>query len=217
MLDYAYASYWQVQGFLFRVRPGDYLIEGAPKTPVLLIPGVYETWQFLRPIADHLRDAGHPVHVLPTLRRNTGAVPASADLVLDRLRALDLRGVIVVAHSKGGLIGKLAMLRDTDGRIERMIAVASPFSGSRYARYIRVRSLRVFSPNDPTLREIAAQLEVNARITSIWGSFDPHIPGGSHLDGATNVRLHGAGHFRIIGSRELLDELDRSLAAPPTG
>lgn len=216
-LDYVYASYWQVQGFLLRVRPEDYLIPGTAKPPVLLIPGIYETWQFLRPVADHLRDAGHPVHVLPALHRNTGSIPSSASLVLDDLRDLDLRGVIIVAHSKGGLIGKLAMLRDEESRIDRMIAISTPFSGSLYARYAFTPALRAFSPNDRTLREIGAQLEVNARITSVWGSFDPHIPGGSRLEGATNVQLRGAGHFRIIGSRELLSTLDDALASPPTG
>jgi triacylglycerol lipase len=216
-LDYVYASYWQVQGFLFRVKPEHYLERGATKQPVLLIPGIYETWQFLRPVADHLRSAGRPVHVLPALHRNTSSIPASAELVLDDLRSLDLRGVTIVAHSKGGLIGKLAMLRDGDNRIDRMIAISTPFSGSLYARYAFTPALRAFSPNDRTLREIAAQLDVNSRITSIWGSFDPHIPGGSRLEGAVNVQLRGAGHFRIIGSRELLDTLDEALSAPPLG
>ena len=35
---------------------------------------------------------------------------------------------------------------------------------------------------------------------SIFGRFDPHIPDGSVLDGATNVLVPAVGHFRVLGS-----------------
>jgi triacylglycerol lipase len=214
-LDYIYALRWQVQGNLGHVTPADYELPDAAEQPVLLIPGVYETWQFMRPVADRLHAAGHPVHVVTALRRNTATVPASAELVGDYLKLHDLRSVIIVAHSKGGLIGKQAMLHDEDQRIERMIAISSPFSGSAYARYLFSPALRIFSPTDATLRMLGEQLEINSRITSIWSTFDPHIPGGSQLVGAKNIRLPGVGHFRILGSRRLLETLDEALEAQP--
>ena len=42
---------------------------------------------------------------------------------------------------------------------------------------------------------------VNGRIVSVFGRFDPHIPDGSALDGATNVLVPASGHFRVLGSR----------------
>lgn len=216
-LDYAYAIYWQLQGALFRGTPDHYLSAEATKQPVLLLPGVYEPWQFLRPLADHLRGNGHPVHVVPALGRNVQTVTASADVVTGFLAEHDLREVVVVAHSKGGLIGKMAMLRDDDGRIDRMFAIATPFSGSVYARYLVGGVLRAFSPGDATLRSLSAQLEVNSRITSAWAEFDPHIPGGSRLDGATNVVIPTGGHFRVMGSPQLLTALDHALADDERG
>lgn len=211
LLDYLYVGYWQVQGFLFRVDPASYLRPDATERPVLLIPGIYETWQFMRPVADLLRDRGHPVHVVRALRWNTGTILASAVHVAAYLEQNDLTDVLVVAHSKGGLIGKYAMLRhDPEGRIARMIAIATPFSGSVYARYAVMRSIRDFSPTDTTLRMLREHLEVNARITSIWARFDPHIPGGSRLEGAANIQLRASGHFRIFGTRELLDVVGRT-------
>ena len=41
----------------------------------------------------------------------------------------------------------------------------------------------------------AVVVEVNRRIVSVYGLFDPHIPGGSHLEGARNVQLGTRGHF----------------------
>lgn len=206
LLDYLYAGYWQAHGILLRSDPQRYLDPSRTRQPVLLIPGVYERWQFLRPLADALAERGHPIHVLPGLGWNTRTVTASADVVRDYLQGRDLSDVLLVAHSKGGLIGKHAMLhQDPEGRIDRMIAVATPFAGSVYARLFLVPSIRAFSPRDRTLRMLAEQLEVNARITSIWGAFDPHIPGGSRLDGATNVLLGTSGHFRILRQPELVD------------
>ncbi|WP_210478836.1 triacylglycerol lipase [Naasia sp. SYSU D00948] len=216
LLDYLYVAVKQVQAFVVRVDPATYRSPAALGRPVLLIPGIYETWQFMRPVAELLRDRGHPIHVVTGLGWNTSTIRDSADLVAAYLEEADLRGVTLVAHSKGGLIGKYTMLRrDPEGRIDRMVAIATPFSGSIYARYALTRSIRDFSPADTTLRMLGEHLDVNRRITSIEPSFDPHIPGGSRLDGAVNVRLRAAGHFRIFGTAELLREVERAVDGTP--
>lgn len=168
------------------------------RRPVVLVPGVYERWHFLRPMAERLSAAGHPVHVLPELGVNARPIPDSAARVLAALHARDLRGVALVAHSKGGLIGKAAMLDDTERRIDRLVAVATPFAGSRLADLMIVPALRAFRPRDAVIQRLVAEREVDARITSIAPAFDPHIPEGSAVPGATNVRLDVVGHFRVL-------------------
>ncbi len=213
-LDYLYVAVKQVQAFVFRVDPATFRNRGAARKPVLLIPGIYETWQFMTPVAELLRDRGHPIHVVTGLGWNTSTIRDSADLVAAYLEEQDLRRVLLVAHSKGGLIGKYTMLRrDPNARIEAMVAIATPFAGSIYARYALTRSIRDFSPADTTLRMLGEHLDVNRRITSISPSFDPHIPAGSRLDGAVNVMLKAAGHFRIFGTRELLVAVESAVAA----
>ncbi len=211
-LDYAYAAYWQVREAVFRADALQYATATDGRVPVLLLPGVYETWQFMRPIADRMHRRGHPVHVVTGLGRNRGSVDASAALVSDYLEEHDLRDVVIVAHSKGGLIGKFVMLRhDPEGRVASMVAVSTPFSGSRYARYLPIRSLRAFSPKDAITLMLAGNEDVNARIVSVFGPFDPHIPGGSSLPGARNVLLDSSGHFRVLRSAQLLDLIDEVL------
>lgn len=172
--------------------------------PVLLIPGVLEEWTLLRPLADRLNQAGHPVHVLPELRRNTVTVLEGAALASAYLTAHDLRNVTIVAHSKGGLIGKQVLLDDTEGRVRNLVAIATPFSGSPLARLVPSRPVRAMGPDDATIRTLAARPELNHRITSICPSFDPHIPTGSHLDGATNIPVAAMGHFRVLADPEVL-------------
>jgi pimeloyl-ACP methyl ester carboxylesterase len=174
--------------------------------PVVLVPGVFETWHYLRAIAQRLNDAGHPVHVVAALGRNDRPIPESAARVAALLVERDLTGVALVAHSKGGLIGKQLMVHDDpDCRVDRLVAVATPFGGSRLARWMPGAALRAFRPAHPVIRSLAAERQVNARITSIAPAFDPHIPEGSHLDGAVNVELPVVGHFRVLLDPAVVD------------
>lgn len=166
--------------------------------PVVILPGVFETWHFLRALATRVSDAGYPVHVLPELGYNAASIPEAADRVLAALTARDLRSVALLAHSKGGLIGKRVLLGDAEGRIDRLIAVATPFGGTRMAQLTVVPALRAFRPADPEIRALAAERGVNSRVTSIYPRFDPHIPGGSALVGAVNIEIPVVGHFRIL-------------------
>jgi hypothetical protein len=103
---------------------------GGSKHPVVILPGVYETWHYLRPVAEALNAAGHPVHIVTTLGFNHRPIPDSARQVWECLRALDLRDVTIVAHSKGGLNGKHLLAHDhTEGRERRIVANAKRVTG----------------------------------------------------------------------------------------
>lgn len=157
LLDWVYAVVWQVRS-LGPTTADDY--RSGDRQAVIVIPGVYETWHFMRPLMDVLHDRGHPVHVLTVLRHNLKPVPVSAEEVMAYLDEHDLHRVLVLAHSKGGLIGKYAMTRlDPHGRIDRMVAVSTPFAGSKYAVLAPVRHLRVFRAADPVLAGLARELD----------------------------------------------------------
>ena len=69
-------------------------------------------------------------------------------------------------------------------------------------------SLRIFSPRSATIVALSREHEVNARIVSVYGQFDPHIPEGSELPGAAkNVRLDTGGHFRVLAHPRVIAEL----------
>ena len=239
-LDYAYAARRQLAivsapWTLGRPRPAPRAWrEGSDDlAEIILLPGVYEHWTFLRPLGDALNAAGHRVKVVHGLGMNRRGIAETAE----RLgRALASRpptgaGRVLVAHSKGGLIGKhllvssgaaaaaaleaaaggdpadaaAAATASTDDAghplgILGLVAVCTPFHGSPLAGLFFVPSIRAFLPEDETIVMLGRDESVNGRIVSVFGRFDPHIPGGSALDGATNVIVPAAGHFRVLGS-----------------
>lgn len=214
--DYAYAIGWQLRslvpdrGRLERWRRAD-----AGRIAVVLVPGVLERWPFMRSIGDRLYRQGHPVFVVPELGNNRGSVPHQARVVGAFLAREGLDRVVIVAHSKGGLIGKLAMSQPEVGkRIAGMVTVATPFGGSPYARWFVAPSIREFSPRHRVIRALDAVREANSRIVSIWPSFDQHIPTSSVLPGArANVVVPGTGHFRILSSRVVVNTVAGHVSA----
>lgn len=188
----------------------------ATLRPVLLIPGVFESWHYLEALGDRLRARGHAVHQPEELRLTSRPIPELALLVQRYLERHDLRDVVVVGHSKGGLIGKLLLLHDRDARLTRLVAVNAPFPGSPLARYA-ISAWREFSPTRPVIRELAAATDVHERIVSIYSWVDQYVPGTSRLEGATNIELPLAGHFRVLAHPLVLDEVARWALAPAGG
>jgi pimeloyl-ACP methyl ester carboxylesterase len=196
-VDYAWILRAQVRG----VRLGTPSAwDDGQRAPVLLIPGVYETWAVMEPLARALHEAGHPVHTVPALGFNSRDLAGSARLVAQRIHRLDLDRVILVAHSKGGLIGKL-VLGDPwlGGRVAGLVAVNTPFAGSGLASWFPTRAVRALRPADPVVQALSRTVDRNARIVSLSAPFDPHVPGRAALRGATEVALPLDGHFRPLG------------------
>ena len=220
-MDYVYAGSRQVRSVLGHRPPPAYASGVAGRPAILVLPGVYETWRFLEPLATQLHADGFAVFTVPELGVNRRSIPDSARLVQAALERLateyGITDVIILAHSKGGLIGKSVMLdAELSGdlgevsstgapqtaavRILGMVAVATPFAGSAYARFMPSSTLRAFSPRDAVLMGLGARRQVDERIVSIYAAFDPHIPESSILPGAHNVELPVAGHFLVLAN-----------------
>ncbi|MFC5501903.1 esterase/lipase family protein [Lysinimonas soli] len=208
--DYPNAMRFRVQSLRHWPVP-DAFRRGDRRT-VVILPGIYETWHYLRPVAEQVNARGHPVLVIPGLGLNRAPIGATASRVLDELVERGLHGVALVTHSKGGIVGKhLLALDDRDGVIDRLVAIATPFAGSSMARIAPTPGLRAFLPEDPVITALAAERTVNARITSIYPRFDPHIPDGCTLEGAENIELPVVGHFRILRHPALADAVVRAV------
>ncbi|WP_105035793.1 esterase/lipase family protein [Cryobacterium aureum] len=209
--DYAYAANRQLRALTSRESPRGF--QTGDGCPVVIIPGVYETWKFLQPLIKRVHDAGHPVYVVDRLSWNIASVPDAARHVADFIADEHLTDVVLLAHSKGGLIGKFVMIgHDADSRIAGMIAVAAPFSGSTYAKYMLPPSLRSFAARNKHIIGLNENTKTNRKITSIFARFDPHIPEGSALAGARNFEIDTGGHFRLLADVRVIDAVMTVLA-----
>lgn len=199
--DYVYALRWQTVGVLRRYEPQKYRRPGMGRPAVVLLPGIYERWTFMVPVAEVLSEHGYDVHPVVDLGKNSGTIADMAHVVDRYIQAEGINRCVLVAHSKGGLIGKRLLARHNEaGVIQGLVGVNTPFAGSALARLLPLPSLRVFLPHSRELATLRASRHVDERIVSIFSRFDPHIPGGSYLKGAHNVEVESRGHFRILSA-----------------
>ena len=186
--------------------PPDALAHGR-RTPVVLLPGIWEPWRFLLPLARRLHAHGHPVHPLPGLGWNGRPLDESlarAHRDLERLASGGLRHAVLVAHSKGGLIGALLLAAREDAgdgrpalpRLDGLVAIGTPFAGSSLAvPAVRRTPLGMFEPDGQDVRRIAELTGVTDRLVSLGSAWDEMIPQGTRVTGATNLTLPATGHF----------------------
>lgn len=219
--DYVYAGWQQLRAVFRRRRPAAFAEGDSALPAIVLLPGVYETWLFLEPLATRLNARGYRVFAVPELSFNRMPVLRSAEVVSAALtRLAEQHGIsqyILLAHSKGGLIGKQLMLGEPGtAPVVGMVAIATPFSGSSYAQYFPSATVKAFSPRDETLQLLQTQQHVNAHIVSIYADFDPHIPAKSELIGAQNIELPLSGHFVLLGNTLLADTVERAIIDLPT-
>jgi triacylglycerol lipase len=207
-------GHWRM--FKYKEPPKHYLghvVKG--KAPLILIPGVTSTWPFLKPIADKLSHSGHPVYILPRLGNNTFQISVSAKIVRDLIDKKDLKNAVIIAHSKGGLIGKKTLISyNKDNRIKKLIAIATPFGGSGIVKYLPVKFLKELHPKNKTLLNLQKNTKVNAKIVSIYGLWDNHVwPTEScYLKGAKNIKINILGHHKILSSGKVLSVIKKELS-----
>lgn len=201
--------------------PGAGTPPGSRGRPVVILPGIFESWHYLERIVAALSAAGHPVHIVDDLGLNGRPIPAGARRVLRYLIAHDLRDAVIVAHSKGGLIGKHVMQIDADivsspdrpgvQRVAHLIAVNTPWRGSDLARY-GVGAWREFEPRRPTMTRLAAEHDVDERITAISSAVDQYVPRDSAPRASTRIDLPHIGHFRVLAAPDVVDLIVRRVA-----
>ena len=208
-----------------RYAPVPYRLD--PELPtVVLIPGFLTNWQFMTPIAETLARLGVRVRVLPQLGWMLDSVDELARLVLDDLREHAEEGpVVLVSHSKGGLVAKRVLLADPEGELALgAVAISAPFDGARAARLVRgnlrvpyVREVVMLRPGTPAMLELARETGANSRITTVSPIVDEIVGAGGALPGARNIAVSSIGHNLLLADarvhRIIVREVRRIAAA----
>lgn len=179
-----------------------------PARPVLLIHGIVCNRGIWRAWFEPLRAAGFaPVRAVD-LEPLFGDIDRYAADVAMELRALQRRTggarVAIVAHSMGGLVARAALQLVGPEVISRIVTIASPHHGTRWARLTPLRLARQMRPDSIWLRELNALQEGQwpVPVTSIYSMQDEFIvPARSAvLAGAQPCEMRGVGHLGVLGS-----------------
>lgn len=240
IVDYAYMLRGGLLMVVHRNPPKHYLgYTVAGRAPVILIPGILSKWSFMKHLGDQISLRGHPVYVIPRLNYNIFNIPTSARMVKSavlrifprnkrwrhklsagagRIQALlekhQLIGAVLVAHSKGGLIGKYFLSHYNEiGRVLGMVAVATPFSGSKLAELIPHDAFQELATDARIVKDLASHQEINKKIISIIPEYDNHVwaENGCVLAGAENITVPIHGHHKVLFDQGVVKLILRSI------
>jgi len=196
----------------------------AARIPVLLVHGLIDNRSIFTVMRRSLRRRGF-AHVcswnysprLPDVARG------AADLGQHIERICEQTGherVHVVGHSLGGLIARYYVQRmDGDQRVDSLVTLGTPHSGSVLAHVLPTPLVRQLRPGSPVLRELAEPAPgCRTPVTAVYSDMDQVVlPTASgrcdHPDlTARNVLVRGVGHMSLPIHRSVVDEVAATLA-----
>lgn len=188
--------------------PSSYTKSSDQKINVVLIPGLFNRWGFYKPLVDGVVKAGFPVYIVAELGFSMGTILESSQRVKKIIEKEKLENVVLLGHSKGGLIGKYLLLNlNSNGRIIKLIAISTPFNGTTLSNHLIYPRFSEFSPNSSLIKSLSAETKYNEKIVNIIPSIDVIIrnKNGSELVGAKNIHVKAGGHNRVVNSEEVIN------------
>lgn len=211
IIDYYYLFVGKLLMHVYKNPPKHYLdYVVKEKNPVVLIPGNSNKWGFYKRLSDAISHFGYPVYVVDKLWLNLFDIPTSAKIVREIIDKNNLKNVVLLGHSKGGVVGKYILIHENkDRKISRLIAIASPFSGSSIVDHLPYKSFRELSPKSKIIQETNSNKEMNSKIISIMPEFDNHVwsDKGSYLEGALNIKIPIKGHHKIVFDKNAIKKI----------
>jgi triacylglycerol lipase len=179
--------------------------------PLILVHGYgcsRGVWWFLR---RQLEAAGHvvaTVSLAPPYSSIGKLVPQLAQRIEEVCAATGAEQVVLVAHSMGGLVCRSYLARHGSRRVERLVTIASPHSGSEIARIGIGQNAREMEPGSRWLKDLASS-DIPIRAISIRTPHDNYVmpQHNQRLRGALDIELDGIGHLAALFSRRTVREV----------
>ena len=206
ILEYLLILRMKITSFMRRKPPA--IWQNGTKGDVIIVPGFAETWVYEEKIASYLNTNGYRIHVIHGLDFNFVAIDKAVDMVKDYIIRNNLTEVILLAHSKGGIIAKRTMDSLPEERIRRIITINVPYHGTfwGYGHFLRLYEMQ---PGSNLIKSTLEHTKNNNKIYNFYSKIDNNvIPNTSAvLDGAHNMMIDVIGHTRILTSPLILTAL----------
>jgi triacylglycerol lipase len=200
----------------------------AARIPVLLVHGLIDNRSIFTVMRRGLRRRGFTSvcswNYSPLL---TDVSRGARDLGQHVERLCEQTGhdrVHVVGHSLGGLLARYYVQRGGgDQRVESLVTLGTPHSGTVLAHALPTPLVRQLRPGSPLLRELAEPAaRCRTPVTAVYSDLDQVVlPTSSarceHPDlDARNVLVRGVGHMSLPVHRTVVDEVAATLAGRRT-
>lgn len=193
--------------------------------PVILVHGYLSNRGYFRPMVRWLEARGVTNVFVPDYRSVFSTIEsgvATLHAEVERIFAGTGQRVVLVCHSMGGLVARRYLQDHGEGKVARLVTIASPHHGTELARIGiggHARQMERGSPFLDALARAEAAKPPSVPTLSIYTLHDNLVSPQetSRLGWARNVAISGVSHVGILASREafelVLEELKAAGAA----
>lgn len=195
----------------------------APRHPVLLVHGIYDTEAKLRVMAQHLRQQGWEVHCI-NLSPNDGSASLAvlAQQVADYIEATfpSTQTIDLVGFSMGGVVTRYYLQRlEGTARIARYISISAPNQGTLLGFSLPLTGVLEMRWQSQFLQDLNRDYHqhlVNVQMTILWTPFDLMIlpPSSSQLALGKEIVLPVPVHAWMVSDRRCLAAVTTALQEP---
>jgi hypothetical protein len=209
--DYLWVIWFKLES-LWTTPPASW--QSGSKGDVVIIPGFFGSWNFLRQVGDHFNHLGFRIWTIPQLGLNLSSLENSVQIVKNFLVTHHITQPIFISHSKGGLIAK-SLLYDDSIQTKYCISFSTPYQGT-YLGYFYFGHANEFIPNSTALNKLASHSTRNSRIWALYSRLDNFVLPNKYLalPGAHNIQLDIVGHTRILTSAKTLATISQIILPP---
>ena len=175
---------------------------GPCARPLLLVHGYgcsRGVWWWLRRRLEAAGFSVATVSLAPPYSSIGKLVPQLAQRIDDVCRATGAGHVVLIGHSMGGLVCRSYLARHGSSRVDRLITIASPHSGSELARIVVGDNAREMEPGSLWLRDLAAA-STSLPTIALRTPHDNFVmpQDNQRLAGANDIPLDGIGHLAVL-------------------
>ncbi|MGH8800796.1 MAG: lipase family alpha/beta hydrolase, partial [Casimicrobiaceae bacterium] len=128
-------------------------------------------------------------------------------------------GVMIIAHSMGGLVARAYLRKHGAARIVRVLTIGTPHHGSVEASFGMGTSLAQLRPGNPWLEALNRGPLPSVPLVSLWSWHDSMVvpQTSARLEGSVDVPLKGIGHNALLGDATVFALIEVEIAAARGG
>lgn len=128
-----------------------------------------------------------------------GSINEWADELVKLLEPHSRQGIVLIAHSLGGVVAVWAAAKLPKGTVKKIITMGTPFEGTLMADFaitFNGRKLYPYTPEIETTKKLVEEVDGGIEFICLWSRFDELIiPSESAApERARKVELKGMGH-----------------------